>query len=554
MAAKKSIVSHIYIKIAGNDLPAGVRSQLLEVSVDQHVHLPAMFTLRFYDAGLKLLDSELFQLTKSVAISGQSASGAIVPLIEGEITAIEPDFGKGMIAELTIRGYDKSHRLYRERKSKTYLNVKDSDLATQIAKKAQLTPEVDVTTTVYEHIYQHNLSDLSFLQHRAWRIGYECYVAEGKLYFRKPTASKPLATVIWGQDLITFRPHMSLAEQVNEVHVQGWDVQKKSAIIGRAQDGKLYPQTTEIKDKKRDGKAWSQELNCPARMVIVDQPVVSQAEADILAAARLDELSGAYLEAEGESFRRPDIQAGRLLQIDGLGKRLSGEYLVTRATHRYTDEGLKTFFSVNGLRTGLLAEQLNGTATKQSWQGIVPAIVTNTDDPNNWGRVKVKFPWLSEQDESAWARVIGIGAGNGVGLGIIPAVNDEVMVAFQHGDFNTPIVIGGMWNGADALPPAVHGATGAKKPDVHSWVSRGGHQITLDDTEKTIVVQSSTGLQLIMDDNAKKITIKSNGEVEVVAAKNLNLQGANVTVKASNSLALEGTIAVTVKGGVISLN
>jgi uncharacterized protein len=107
-------------------------------------------------------------------------------LIKGEITALEPVFGEGMVAELVVRGFDKSHRLYRETKSRAFLNKKDSDLAQEIAQAVGLSVQVDATSTVYDHIYQHNQSDLAFLMQRAWRIGYECFVEDGQLYFRKP--------------------------------------------------------------------------------------------------------------------------------------------------------------------------------------------------------------------------------------------------------------------------------------------------------------------------------------------------------------------------------
>lgn len=576
MAETKPIVSHIYVKINGNDLPDAARSQLLEVTVDQHVHLPAMFTIRLYDPGMKLLDGGTINLAATVEISSKTPDEKVITLIQGEITALEPAFGEGMIAELTVRGYDKSHRLYRERNSKTWLNVKDSDLATDIAKKAELTAKVDATPTVYEHLYQGNQSDLEFLRWRASRIGYECFVTGKELYFRKPIYKSAETSIAWGTELISFHPRVALAEQVEEVFVKGWDVQKKAAITGRADSGKLYPKIEE----KQDGKAWAKKLG-KSRMVIVDQPMVSQAEADIVATAQMDELSGTFVEAEGEAFRRPDIHAGQMLKIEGLGKRLSGDYLVTRANHVYTDAGFKTYFSVTGSRTGLLAEQYDRHNRAQSWSGLVPAIVTNTDDPNGWGRVKVKYPWMSDDEESGWARLLGIGAGPTCGLTIVPAIDDEVMIAFQHGDFDNPVVLGGMWNGKDALPTQVADAAEGEKPLVRSWTSRTGHritvhddgdnkiaietagkhQMTLDDAGKTITIVSSGGLELKMDDNGSKISLISGGEIEVTATGDLNLKGANINVEAMGSatlkgatVAVEGSGPVTVTGAVIKLN
>ncbi|MEZ4683788.1 MAG: hypothetical protein R2932_57225 [Caldilineaceae bacterium] len=252
MAEKHSTVSHTHLKIDGKDLHDIAAGQLLEVHVDQHIYLPSMFMVRFHDPGMKLLDGRKIDLAKDVEISSKTASGQSVKLICGEITSLEPEFGNGMIAELIVRGYDYSHRLYRERKSKTYVNVKDSDLAEQIASAAKLKVVVDPTPTIYDHLYQYNQSDLNFLRQRAWRIGYECFVIDETLYFCKPSTTPPALTLAWGGDLLTFHPRVALAEQVDEVWVKGWDIQKKEAILGRANQGKLYPEVAE-----EDGKTWA---------------------------------------------------------------------------------------------------------------------------------------------------------------------------------------------------------------------------------------------------------------------------------------------------------
>ncbi len=562
MPEPQPLASRVYIAVGGNELPAAVFSNLLEVVVDQHAHMPAMFTVRLADPGLQLLDNGPFDLTKEVKIEAAKEDGSKALLMQGEVTALEPDFGEGMVAELVVRGYDKSHRLFRETKSRAFLNKKDSDLAQEMAQAAGLAAEVDSTATVYDHIYQHNQSDLGFLQQRAWRIGYECFVADGKLYFRQPPRGGAEATLHWGDDLQTFQPRMTLAEQVDEVIVKGWDVERQQPVVGRAQaaDSQLYPHIQE----SRSGAQWAGQFG-RGRLVIVNQPVVSQAEADALAAARLNELSGAFVEADGTAFRRPDIKAGQLVELQALGQRLSGTYLVTSATHVVSPAGLTTHFSVRGTRTGMLADQLGGGNAGISWPGVVTAVVTNVDDPQNWGRVKVKFPWMADDAESAWARVVGIGAGPEAGWYVMPAVADEVLVAFEQGDFDRPMVLGSLWNGQHAVPP--QRATGGDQPLVRVWRSRsghtlatfdnadnkveiksaGGHTVTLDDANKKLVLTSSGGLTVTLDDNGRKIILDSSGDIEISA-------GGNLKFTATMNMNLEANGQVTVKGAVINLN
>ena len=562
MTDQTAIASQISISVDGQDVQADVMSALVSATVDQHSHLPDLFTLTFFDSDMKLLDEGPFNLTKTVEISAEGSDGEVINLIKGEITALEPNFEEGMIARLVIQGYDQSHRLYRETKTKAFLNKKDSDLADEIASAAGLQTQIESTPIVYDHLFQHNQTDLDFLQSRAWRIGFECFVSEGKLVFRKPPTDEPEVTLTWGGDLKTFHPRMTLAEQVDEVVVRGWDVQRKEAIIGRAQDGRVWQKVHE----QKNGSEIASDFGY-GKVVIFDQPVVSQAEADTLAAARLDELSGAFIDAEGEAFRRPDIRAGRYVELAGLGNRLSGKYLVTNATHVYSPEGLVTTFTVRGSRSGTVTEQLGAANPTGRFPGVVTGIVTNAEDPNDWGRVKLKFPWMSDDAESDWARVAGPGAGPEAGLCAIPEVGDEVVVAFEHGDFSRPFVLGGLWNGQADLPPETAAAGSNEKPLVRTWRSRaghrltmhddskdkieletpGGHNVSIDDAGKKVTITTGGGLSVTMDDNSNKITIESGNEVEIKSTGNMKIEaGGNLDLKANGQ--------VNVRGAMVNLN
>lgn len=545
MPKPSDVVSQVEVLLDGAEIGRTILQNLREVVVDQHTHLPGMFTLRLDDPGLALLEQGPFALTKAVEIKAMKKDGDKVSLIKGEITALEPVFQAGMVAELVIRGYDRAHRLYRESKSKAYVNKKDSDLATEIAQAAGLQATVDATSTVYSHIFQHNQSDLAFLMGRAWRIGYECFVQENKLYFRKPPRGGAGLTLTWGDDLQSFRPRMTLAEQVNEVIVKGWDVERQTAIVGQAKQGHLYPKLPE----SQESAAKAEQAFGAGKVVLVDQAVSSQAEADILAAARLDELSGAFVEAEGEALRRPDLKAGQYVTLKGLGQRFSGDYLVTHASHISDPTGLRTQFSVRGTRLGLLSEQFVRQPPLERQPGVVTAIVTNTDDPKNWGRVKVKYPWLTDDAESDWARVIGVGAGAEAGFLATPAIGDEVAVVFIHGYFGQPVVLGGLWNGQNKPPPEGAKAVRSEKPLVREWRSRTGHRIVMyDNSDKKIELVSSGGLSVVLDDAAKSITIKAGSDVEVQA------ETGNLKLSAKGNVDIQAAGQVNIKGKMINLN
>lgn len=544
------LVSQVYLTVDDEPVQSPVMKYLAEVIVDQHSHLPGMFSIRLHDPDLKLIDSGPFDLTKTVKIEADTEDGTTVTLIEGEITALEPNFAEGMVASLVVRGYDKSHQLDRETKSVAHLNKKDSDLAEEIARKYGLGSLVSPTTTVYDHIFQDNLSDLEFLMQRAWRIGYECFVSEGTLYFRKPPDEAASLSLTWGDDLISFRPSLNLAEQVDEVVVKGWDIEKQVPIIGRAENGRLYPKIGE----ENDGATWAKNFGT-GKHIIVDQPVVDQAEADILAAARLDEISGTFGAAEGEAFRRPDIQAGRAIELKNLGERISGKYLVTRATHIYTPKGFKTIIQVLGSRRGTLMEELTHAKPLGRWSGVVVGVVTNNEDPENLGRVKLKFPWMTEDAESDWARVAIIGGGPQSGFAIIPAIHDEVLVAFAHGDFSQPYVLGGLWNGKNKMAPETKKASRGEKALVREWRSSSGHFIAMhDNADKKLQIKTAKGYTITLDDKHSNIAISGPGNLRIIMNNSIVIHGGgNVSIKADGDIALEAKKNLTLKGLQVNL-
>ena len=80
--------------------------------------------------------------------------------------------------------------------------------------------------------------------------------------------------------------------------------------------------------------------------------------------------------------------------------------------------------------------------------GVHLAIVTdNKDGEGNPGyRVKVKLPGFSEQETTAWARIAVPMGGSGRGTYVLPEIDDQVLVVFEHGEISRPIVVGALWS------------------------------------------------------------------------------------------------------------
>ena len=135
--------------------------------------------------------------------------------------------------------------------------------------------------------------------------------------------------------------------------------------------------------------------------------------------------------------------------------------------------------------------------------GVAVGVVIAIDDPDSLGRVKVKYPWLKDDSESPWARIVSFMAGPSRGAVFRPEVNDEVLVAFEHGDPRFPYVLGAIWNGQDTMPSA-RGADADN--NVRVIRSRSGHEIVLDDTQGSEKV-------VVKDQGGNTVTLSSQGVV-----------------------------------------
>jgi len=179
--------------------------------------------------------------------------------------------------------------------------------------------------------------------------------------------------------------------------------------------------------------------------------------------------------------------------------------------------------------------------------GVVVGLVTNNQDPDGVGRVKVRFPWLSDQDESFWARVAAPMAGKDRGVYLLPEVDDEVLVAFEHGDIRRPYVVGALWNSKDT-PPA---ANDDGKNNIRIIKSRSGHVVKLNDEDgkETIeIIDKSTKNSIVIDTAANTITITSDKDIMLKASNGtITLDAQKIAVKSSADSKIEAGAGMDVK-------
>ena len=180
--------------------------------------------------------------------------------------------------------------------------------------------------------------------------------------------------------------------------------------------------------------------------------------------------------------------------------------------------------------------------------GVYTGIVTNVQDPDGQGRVRIKLPWSEGANAvyETWARLAVPMAGHQRGLWLVPDVGDEVVVAFQGGDPSSPVVIGSLWNGKDAPPESMDGAG---RNDRKVLCSRNGVKITLDDQDgmERFQVETPGGQKLVLEDGPGEVTIADQN------GNSIKLTAAGVKVVASVRVEVAASI-VQVSAGMVEMD
>lgn len=556
------------VTVDGAPLAPQVASSLVRVLVDTHRHLPGMFALEFLDHGRDTVRAAGIGFGCRIEVAAApDGGGAPRTLMRGEVTGLEQESDTAGTWTV-VRGYDLAHRLCRGRRTRTFLDATDGEIVRRVAAEAGLdVGEVDDDGVAHEHVGQFNLSDWEFLRARANERGRELAVVDGRLTWCPPAEHTAAPSALGspgaparprqlalGGNLLRLSPRVTAAEQVREVRVRGWDPETKQAVRGSANAA-----TVGASAGASPGELAGRFDAAP--YLVADRPVRSEQEADAVAGAIAEQLASAHAEMTGLALGDPDLVPGAAVSVSCVGWPHDGDYVLTGARHRYDETGYHTEFTVSGRQERSLLGLASLGATKRAhrgggppWPGLVIGQVTDVADPDLRFRVKVAFPWLSDDYESWWARVAQPGAGNARGLAWLPEVGDEVLVGFLHGDVREPYVLGGLYNGADHAPlngRLVDADSGQVLRRV--MASRTNHRIVLSDDDQASRIEIATGdgsATITLDATDTKIVVDGSGQVTIHAGGPLKLAGdGDLELSAQGDIKLDARGEIKLSGG-----
>ena len=320
--------------------------QVFDLVIEADLDHPDMAAITLSNQGTQwssqLKEGETFEI-KAGFTTGKEAG----TVFKGEVTGIEPVFAATGASRVVVRGLNALHKLARGKKSVSYTKVTDKDIVNKIVGNYGLKADFGDSppATKYDHVYQHNQTDLEFLRLRAARIGFEMLVQDTKLYFRKRTEKDSGIKLILGESgantLERFMPRLSTANQVSEVRVRGWDPDQKKEIMGAA-----TPASSKLGDKT--GSAVANNTHKNILYFDVDVPVFTKEDADSIAKSILQDRLMGFITGDATAKGNPDLKPGIVIEIAVGDKRFDGKYYITSVRHRYvhegSDQGFRTHF------------------------------------------------------------------------------------------------------------------------------------------------------------------------------------------------------------------
>jgi phage protein D len=346
------------VEVNGARLSADVSCNIEQISVTSKPDTLDTFTLSIVNEYPKMRwthtsDADLFREGNGVKL----ALGYVDDLhdmIDGEITKISPSFPESGVPTISVEGHTRLHWLQGSRNTRTFQQMNDKQIIEKIARDAGLEPEVEDPGVQYDYVMQPNLTDLAFVRMRAARLHFEVLVSGKKLIFRKMKESdEEVYTLVWGHaqealsgskifPLKSFTPELNATKPASEVQVRGHDPKTKSPIVGKAGPS---DQNGSMGGSKKGGDIWTDAFRRPKQEVCVTRPVASQAEADEHAKAIYNNRAIETITGQGATIGLPELRAGKVVMIKGLGPRFNGKYYIDEATHTLDGGGYLTSFS-----------------------------------------------------------------------------------------------------------------------------------------------------------------------------------------------------------------
>lgn len=579
------------ILVDGSEIPGVFIVQSLEIVQEAN---------RVAHAKVVLKDGNASEETFTISESGKLEPGAELKLnlgyhqdnetvFEGIIISQGIRVKKNGESELVVKALHAAAKMTVSRKSAYFLDMKDSDIISQILGNYGVAGTVDATNVQHKEIIQYNTTDWDFVLSRAEANGL-IIVPNGK----KVDVVKPLVSgsaeleVIYGTSIRSVDLELDARTQIPTVKTHAWNMSDLKMENAQSSDPTVNNHG-DITGKKLAEVLGESDFLLHSTGPLETDDLTEWANARLLK-SRLAKIRGT-ISFQGSSKAKTNT----LLKVTGLGDHFNGDAYMSRIEHRIEDGEWFTHAGI-GLSPHWFSETQPdimlppGSGLLPGIQGLYNGIVKQIhEDPDGEHRIQVDIPVVEPTGDGVWARMSHFSASNSFGSFFLPEVGDEVILGFINQDPRYPVILGMMYSKAHPAPFEADdinthkGIVTTQKmklvfddDKVNFWIETpGGNKFTISDENKTITLEDSTGNKIemsesgILIDTPKEMTLKATGAINIEssdaitikASMDAKMEGMNVTTKAQATMKAEGAMAelkgsaqTTVKGGIVMIN
>jgi type VI secretion system secreted protein VgrG len=416
---------------------------------------------------------------------------------------------------------------------------------------------MDVPSSIkYKFCVQYRETDYEFIKRLAEQEGIWAYY-DGTKFCMSSQQGKETVELTWRDTLGSFGLNLSCQQQFFEHKVYNYE-EKKTYF----QNTKSVSSTSNPSGIFRVPLDASESVLSGDEVLDFPKKVEDAKQLDGYLSIKKSESREKLVLGSGESTV-PLLSVGKKAEIKNMAKEIEGQYLVTEVVHYFDHSGnYHNKFKCVPVDLAYPSKRIS----RPPIEGLHSAVVTANHDPDHLGRVKVRFQWNKEGEESPWIRVVTAHAGKDRGLFCLPEIDDEVLVSFDQDYPESPVVLGSLYNKVDA--PI--GEIKSSENEFKAFITKGGNRVVVKDTadqeeilittkeEKTkvsmkmgnppeISVHSEGKISLDAEEITlkakKKLSCSSEGQAELTAQKDMKIQGQSVEVTAQSDMKIKGQSA-----------
>jgi len=568
------VIGNCELIIEGKKISADVYYAELEQFIDSH-HV-ARITLRELgqqSSDIDFTDAEKYTsfLGKSMSLkmeateaSGHQSSTELS--FTGIVTRINLENSVNGINMVTVIGQSPTILMDGAKKNAFYRDQSATDIIGSVVGNYKITKgKTDSASGTLNFSVQYRETDYQYIMRLATGAGLFAYY-DGQEFRVTKASSGDLATLSWREDLGAFSLGLGTASAEFQTQVYNYE-QKKTYT----QDSKSITQQASLSDISKVSPEASKKLYGDSGFSTSASNVADAQSLDKVLQSDRNRAMGQMITGRGQSTIAT-LASGHAVKIQGM-KQMDGTYWVTYVKHvcdLALGMGYYNIFECTPVDIAFPKYK----SSRPAITNMQMAVVIDNNDPEKLGRLKVQFPWCAS-DETPWVRLMTPHAGSERGWYCLPEIGDEVLVGYEQGSPDIPVVLGALYNKDDAPPGDAVDADN----NVKMFMTKSGNRIVFTDTDgseevqiitkdgKNIITMKTGGPTVIESEGAinikaggditmegANIKLDSQGEVTIKAGTNAKLEaGLNADIKAGPQLKIEGTM-VTVKGTPIQLN